>query len=248
MRVYTFTTGIIVGVSFSALLSQPLAAQLTSPKTPSLLSQTTIAQSSANIIDALSNADNFSILVQALETAGLTNAIADPRRGPLTIFAPTDAAFEALPDGALEVLLEPDNKEFLLDVLTYHAVPGAAISAAEVTSGSVPTLSEDELSIEREGDAVMIDDSTVVQPDIQAANGIIHGIDSILVPDSADAELRSLLVPAVPVSTADPSPKPAEPAAPVITADPSPVTADPAVPTSTADPVSEPAKPVRALW
>ncbi|MEM9275585.1 MAG: fasciclin domain-containing protein [Cyanobacteria bacterium P01_F01_bin.143] len=204
-RLHILTTGAIVGGTFSALLAQPVSTQIAFATTPSPLSQTTIiAQSSANIIDALSDADNFNTLVQALETAGLSNAVADPRRGPLTIFAPTDTAFETLPDGALEALLEPDNRELLLDILTYHAVSGAAIPAAEVTSGDVPTLSEDELSIELVGETVMVDDATVVQPDIQAVNGIIHGIDAILIPNSASAEFQALLQPAASASTTYP--------------------------------------------
>ncbi|MEM8723810.1 MAG: fasciclin domain-containing protein [Cyanobacteria bacterium P01_G01_bin.39] len=193
-RVHIFTTVAIIGAAFSALVTQSISAQITATATPSSLSKTTtIAKSSANIIEALSDAENFDTLVQMLETAGLSNAVADPSRGPLTVFAPTDAAFDTLPDSALKALLEPENQELFLDILTYHAVSGTAIPAAEVTSGAVLTLSEDELPIELVEETVMVDGATVVQPDIQAVNGIIHGIDAILVPNSASAEFQNLL-------------------------------------------------------
>lgn len=130
------------------------------------------------IVDvALANPD-FSTLVEALQVAGLVDVLA--AEGPYTVFAPTNEAFAALEEGVLEDLLA--NPEALAEVLTYHVVEGMVTSDQVVTLESAPTLQGSDLTIAVEGEQVMINDATVVTADVMAQNGVIHVIDTVLVP------------------------------------------------------------------
>jgi transforming growth factor-beta-induced protein len=123
-------------------------------------------------------AGGFETLLAAVEAAGLGDALTAD--GALTVFAPTDAAFAALPEGALEALLE--DREALTAVLTYH-VAGERLSASEVVSRSaIQTLNGASLSVRVEGDAVWVGDARVVATDVETTNGIIHVIDAVLLP------------------------------------------------------------------
>lgn len=129
---------------------------------------------------AASNAD-FSILAEAIEAADLTETLS--ASGPLTVFAPTNEAFEALPEGTLDELLLPENQDLLRQVLTYHVLQDE-VPASEVTTGEVPTAAGTPISIqvdEATGD-VMVNEAMVVTPDIQASNGVIHAIDQVILP------------------------------------------------------------------
>lgn len=133
------------------------------------------------VVDVAASSEEFSTLAQAVEAADLTEALS--ATGPITLFAPTNEAFEALPEGALDELLLPENQELLRQVLTYHVVE-EEVAAADVTSGEVPTAAGTPLTLEVDeatGD-VMVNDAMVVEPDIQASNGIIHGIDQVILP------------------------------------------------------------------
>lgn len=179
--------GAVLGGAAALLSGQQAVAQFSDVAE----SEVRLAQS-ATIVDIAAGNDNFETLVQALQTAELVDTLAG--EGPFTVFAPTDDAFAELPDGAVEALLQPENRDLLVDILTYHVVSGEVPSSA-VTSGPVPTLSEDSLTV-AVGDTITVDGATVIQPDIEASNGIIHVIDAVLVPDSAISELQALLQPA----------------------------------------------------
>lgn len=130
-----------------------------------------------NIVDTAESAGSFSTLLTALEAADLVETLKGP--GPFTVFAPTDAAFEALPEGVLNDLLA--NKTALTEVLTYHVVSGKLMASDVVTLSSVTTLQGSDLPIDTT-DGVKIGDATITQTDIECSNGVIHVIDTVLVP------------------------------------------------------------------
>jgi uncharacterized surface protein with fasciclin (FAS1) repeats len=129
---------------------------------------------------ASSNAD-FETLTAALTAAGLVGTLEG--KGPFTVFAPTDAAFEKLPAGTLENLLKPENKDKLVAILTYHVVPGSVKAADVVKLTSATTVNGQDVTIAVEGGTVKVDGATVTATDIVASNGVIHVIDSVILPD-----------------------------------------------------------------
>ncbi|WP_162055843.1 fasciclin domain-containing protein [Pontibacter pamirensis] len=144
---------------------------------------TTMEAAEPNIVELASNTPQLSTLVQALQAADLAGTLQDG--GPYTVFAPTNEAFEALPAGTLDDLLKPENKQKLIDILTYHVTSGS-VMAADLSNGmKVSTLSEDEVEVMTEGDKVMINDANVTMPNIEASNGVVHVIDKVMLPPSA---------------------------------------------------------------
>lgn len=133
------------------------------------------------IVDVAAGSEDFSILVQAIEAAELASVLASS--DDITVFAPTNEAFEALPEGALDQLLLPENREALRQVLTYHVLPQQVV-AAEVATGEVPTLADAPLAlmVDEATGTVMINNAQVITPDIMASNGVIHAIDQVLLP------------------------------------------------------------------
>jgi uncharacterized surface protein with fasciclin (FAS1) repeats len=135
----------------------------------------------ADIVDTAVSADDFTTLVAAVEAAGLVDTLKG--EGPFTVFAPTDAAFAALPEGTVENLLKPENKDQLVALLTYHVVPGKTMSSdlagKEV---EVATVEGDTVAIDASNGAVMVDEAEVVQADIETDNGVIHVIDQVIMP------------------------------------------------------------------
>ena len=130
-----------------------------------------------DIVDTAANTEGFSTLVQAVEAAGLAETLKG--EGPFTVFAPTDEAFAALPEGTLEELLA--NPDQLAQILTYHVVPGEVMSADLTDGMTAATVEGEEVSF-TVGDTVMVDDATVTMPDIAASNGVIHVIDKVIMP------------------------------------------------------------------
>ena len=135
---------------------------------------------SADIVDTAIEADDFNTLATALTEADLIETLKG--EGPFTVFAPTDAAFAALPEGALDDLLA--NKEELTNVLLYHVVPGKVMASDVVTldGESVETASGQSVNISVEDGMVYVNDSQVTTTDIEASNGVIHVIDAVLLP------------------------------------------------------------------
>jgi uncharacterized surface protein with fasciclin (FAS1) repeats len=137
-------------------------------------------RSHADLIDVARSAGSFQTLLAAVEAAGLTEALQDP--GPFTVFAPTDDAFARLPEGTVESLLEPENRDRLRAILMYHVVP-ARVSAAQASAlRFTGTLNGQRLSIQPANGGLSIGNSSVIQADIVAENGVIHVIDQVLLP------------------------------------------------------------------
>lgn len=131
------------------------------------------------IVSVASEAGQFKTLVAAVKAAGLVDTLNGA--GPFTVFAPTDEAFAKLPAGTVEDLLKPENKEKLKGVLTYHVVPGK-IMAADVKTSNVKTVNGKEVAVKADGGGVTIGSAKVVKADVAASNGVIHVIDSVLLP------------------------------------------------------------------
>jgi len=131
----------------------------------------------ADIVDTAVASGQFKTLVTALEKADLVDTLKG--KGPFTVFAPTDAAFAKLPQGALDDLLKDQEK--LAAVLTYHVVPGK-VMAADVKPGKVTTVQGQQLTVAVKNGTVMLDDARVTKTDITASNGVIHVIDSVVLP------------------------------------------------------------------
>ena len=139
------------------------------------------AAAAKDLVETAKAAGQFSILLKAATAAGLDKTLAQP--GPYTVFAPTDAAFNALPPGMLEMLMKPENKAMLMQVLGYHTLFGRLAtkdlkddkSAATATNGQTVIL-------EKKGGATMVNEAKILEPDIAADNGVIHVIDKVLIP------------------------------------------------------------------
>lgn len=128
---------------------------------------------------AVDNAD-FSTLVAALKAADLVDVLAGD--GPFTVFAPTNAAFAKLPAGTVENLLKPENKDQLVAVLTYHVVAGKVMAATVVELDSATTVQGGSVTIAASDKGVMVDNAMVTATDIEASNGVIHVIDTVILP------------------------------------------------------------------
>lgn len=142
-----------------------------------------------DIAEVAMGASQFSTLVKAVKAAGLAPALKG--RGPLTVFAPTNAAFAKLPAGTLAMLLKPENKATLASILKYHILPGrvSGRAASRLVSGTnVETLNGESFAVRRSGGKVMLDAfgsmANVTKTDIRADNGVIHAIDSVIIPPS----------------------------------------------------------------
>jgi uncharacterized surface protein with fasciclin (FAS1) repeats len=134
---------------------------------------------SKDIVDTAVGAGDFSTLVAAVQAAGLVDTLKG--EGPFTVFAPTDAAFAALPEGTVEELLKPENKDQLIAILTYHVVPGKVMSTDLSDDMSATTVQGSNIMIDLDN-GVMINDASVVTADIEADNGVIHVIDKVILP------------------------------------------------------------------
>lgn len=132
-----------------------------------------------DVVDTAVAAGSFKTLAKALEAADLVQTLKGP--GPFTVFAPTDEAFAKLPAGTLESLLKPENKAKLRRILTYHVVPGKVMAADVTKIQSAKAVSGDTITINTQG-GVMVDKARVVKTDVAASNGVIHVIDSVILP------------------------------------------------------------------
>ncbi len=138
-------------------------------------------QASKDIVDTAVAAGSFTTLAKALQAADLVDTLKGA--GPFTVFAPTDEAFAKLPAGTLTSLLQAENKAKLRRILTYHVVPGRVGSADVVKLSTAKAASGDAIAIEARGGTVTVDGARVVKPDVKASNGVIHVIDTVMLPD-----------------------------------------------------------------
>ncbi|MCF8528120.1 MAG: fasciclin domain-containing protein [Candidatus Nanopelagicales bacterium] len=143
--------------------------------------------SAGTIVDIAAGTDGFATLVAAADAAGLLETLSG--EGPFTVFAPTDDAFAALPEGLVDALLLPENKDVLTKILTYHVVPGT-VMAADIVDGDVATVEGQTVTLSTM-DGVKVNEATVIQADIVADNGVVHVIDAVIVP--ADVDPAALL-------------------------------------------------------
>jgi uncharacterized surface protein with fasciclin (FAS1) repeats len=140
----------------------------------------TLARSPENIVDTAVAAGQFKTLTAAINAAGLTKTLEGP--GPFTVFAPTDAAFAKLPAGTVDNLLKPENKPQLIAILTYHIVPGTVMAADVTKLTEAKTVNGKIIDVHSTDSSVMVNNAHVVTTDIAASNGVIHVIDSVLLP------------------------------------------------------------------
>jgi uncharacterized surface protein with fasciclin (FAS1) repeats len=133
-----------------------------------------------DIVDTAVANGSFKTLAAALQAAGLVETLKGA--GPFTVFAPTDAAFAKLPAGTVENLLKPENKAQLQAVLTYHVVPGKVMAAQVTKMNSAATVQGQNVRIQVKDGKVMVDNATVVTADVNASNGVIHVIDTVILP------------------------------------------------------------------
>lgn len=139
------------------------------------------ASPSKDIVDTAVEAGSFNTLVAAVQAAGLVDALKG--EGPFTVFAPTDEAFAKLPAGTVDSLLKPENREQLVSILTYHVVPGK-VMAGDIAAKSIAaeTLQGQSVQIDALGASVTVDAATVIAADVEASNGVIHVIDTVILP------------------------------------------------------------------
>ena len=164
------------------LLSACGADGSTSDTTVAAVDTTDMAKEVGNIVEVAQGNPDFSTLVAAIVAADLAETLSG--EGPFTVFAPTNAAFEALPAGLLEKLLLPENKAILVKILTYHVV-ASKVMAADVMAGDVTTVEGSTFAISTMG-GVKVNTANVTATDVPASNGVIHVIDAVLVPSSVD--------------------------------------------------------------
>jgi uncharacterized surface protein with fasciclin (FAS1) repeats len=132
-----------------------------------------------DIVAVAAGADNFKTLVAAVQAAGLVETLQGA--GPFTVFAPTDEAFAKLPAGTVESLLKPENKEKLIAILKYHVIPGKVV-AADVKTMEAKTVQGQKVKLKVSDTGVTVDNANVIKTDVIAENGVIHVIDSVILP------------------------------------------------------------------
>ncbi len=140
-----------------------------------------IMPSSKNIVETASGAGSFNTLLAAAQAAGIAGVLQGD--GPFTVFAPTDDAFAKLPKGTVESLLKPENKEKLANILKYHVVAGRVYAKQAIDAGDAETLQGGEVHIQSQGGSVSVNDAKVVKADLDTTNGVIHVIDTVILPN-----------------------------------------------------------------
>lgn len=170
------TAGTDTTTTESPISEAPLTEAPQSPMAESPMMQDS---TSTTLDQVVADSSSFTTLNAAIQAADLEATLSGP--GPYTIFAPTDEAFAALPAGTLDQLLLPENKAQLQQVLSYHVIPGS-VTSAEITPGEVNTVEGTPVNISTSANEVTVGGATVVETDIAASNGVIHGIDEVLLP------------------------------------------------------------------
>jgi uncharacterized surface protein with fasciclin (FAS1) repeats len=148
-----------------------------------LSASTQAQQNNKDIVETAVAAGSFKTLAKALQAADLVDTLKG--QGPFTVFAPTDDAFAKLPAATLNDLLKPENKKKLQRILIYHVVPGRVTSSDVVKLSTAKAVSGDAIDIKASGGTVIVDGARVVKTDVQASNGIIHVIDTVIMPDDS---------------------------------------------------------------
>jgi uncharacterized surface protein with fasciclin (FAS1) repeats len=174
-------------IGAGAFISAPAIANEAMPETT--VQQPEQHAQAMTIVDIAAGDDSFSTLVQAVQAAGLVETLSG--EGPFTVFAPTNAAFEQLPDGALEFLLQPENQEILQQVLTYHVVAGS-VTSDQISTGKVEAIGGG-LAVLVGNGSVIVNNASVTTADIEASNGVIHVVNRVLLSDTLQSALAAEL-------------------------------------------------------
>lgn len=156
---------------FTSAVATPVAVEL---------ADNHMSQMGDTIVDVAAGNDNFSTLVTAVQAADLVDTLSGD--GPFTVFAPTNDAFAALPSEVVEALLMPENKDLLTELLAYHVVPDAITSSGLRGPRDLDTLNGP-VNISSTGDELFVNDAEIIIPDVEASNGVIHAIDTVLIPE-----------------------------------------------------------------
>ena len=164
--------------SASAPASAPAPVETAAPSEEPMTGMT--------ILDVASSADGFATLTAAVTAAGLGEFLGAQDGSFVTVFAPTDDAFAALPAGVLDALLLPENKDLLGKILAYHVIEGNVL-AADIVDGDVPTAEGQSVTL-KTGEFITVNGSKVIAADVVASNGVIHGIDAVLLPPDVDID------------------------------------------------------------
>ncbi len=164
----------------SSLVTKVSSALLALVLATSVQASSGSAHESKDIVGVAAGAGSFTTLVAAVKAAGLVETLQGA--GPFTVFAPTDEAFAKLPAGTVESLLKPENKQKLVAILTYHVVPGK-VMAADVKTMQAGTVNGQKLSVVVGNDGVTVNNAKVVTTDVAASNGVIHVIDTVVLPN-----------------------------------------------------------------
>lgn len=181
--VFRLRLAFLVVILFGVGAAPGLRAQVRAIASPAASASPEPADSSkGNLLAVIKAAGKYNTFLKALEAAGLTAMLEQP--GPYTVFAPTDEAFSKLPSGALDRLLKPESKAKLAAVMNYHIAPGKVGSAALTKMDELKTLNGEEIDVDTgtDGKTIEMDDSKIVTPDIEASNGVVHGLDAVLQP------------------------------------------------------------------
>lgn len=163
------STGLALGTNVTALAEDRSEAQFVAGA----------SQKTSTIVDIASKNGSFNTLVAALKAADLVDVLSG--EGPFTVFAPTDEAFAALPEGTVEALLKPENKALLVKILKYHVVAGEVPSTA-IQSGKVTTVEGTPVDVSVAEDAITVNKAKVILADVKASNGVIHAVDQVILP------------------------------------------------------------------
>lgn len=174
---------LIVPIGVACGSDVPETVAETPAEEPTSSEDTAADATSETIVDVAVANGSFDTLVTAVQAADLVETLSS--EGPYTVFAPTDEAFAALPEGVLDQLLLPENKDTLTQILTYHVI-SAEVPSSAVETGAVPSVAGEELNVVADESGVTVNDATVVAADVMASNGIIHVIDAVLLPPSLD--------------------------------------------------------------
>ena len=179
----------LTSIAISLVLATAPITMQAAPAKPAAKPTTATATAKSTIVETAVAAGSFKTLVAAVQAAGLVETLNGT--GPFTVFAPTDEAFAKLPAGTLEMLLKPENKSKLAAILTYHVVPGAVKAADVVKLKTAGTVNGQRVDIKVDGAKVTVDGAAVTATDIACSNGVIHVIDTVLLPGKPAAKRQA---------------------------------------------------------
>jgi uncharacterized surface protein with fasciclin (FAS1) repeats len=175
--VFVLTAALTAGAAFA---QDGADRSVTPPKVVIAKKEVVDQTKPMDVVDTAMKAGSFKTLAALLKDAELVETLKG--KGPFTVFAPTDEAFAKLPSGTIESLLAPQNKEKLIAILKYHVVPGAVMAADVAKLKAAKTINGESLTIQTQGNSVMVNNAKITKSDIACTNGVIHVIDTVLMP------------------------------------------------------------------